>query len=72
MLGHLPLAIYGFAGQFDGTKGKKFKYKHWEELLLSVHQLSMAVQLQKLEETFHTWKGELEQVDDVCIIGVKV
>jgi serine phosphatase RsbU (regulator of sigma subunit) len=62
----------GYADQFGGPKGKKFKYKQLNELLISVSSLSMNEQKQKLEEVFENWKGKLEQVDDVCIIGIKL
>jgi serine phosphatase RsbU (regulator of sigma subunit) len=62
----------GFADQFGGPRGKKFKYKALEELLLSVHHLPMAEQHERLQKTFADWKGPLEQVDDVLIIGVKL
>lgn len=62
----------GFPDQFGGPKGKKFKYKQLEELLISVSHESMEIQKQKLEEVFENWKGNLEQVDDVCVIGVRV
>tara|TARA_Y100000589_G_scaffold155323_1_gene147872 strand:+ start:102 stop:608 length:507 start_codon:yes stop_codon:yes gene_type:complete len=62
----------GFADQFGGPKGKKFKYKPFKELLLSIQDKSMDEQKQIIEQTFINWKGDLEQVDDVCVIGVKV
>lgn len=62
----------GYADQFGGPKGKKFKYKQLEELLLSIHQLPMDEQQRLLEEKFISWKGNLGQVDDVLIMGVKV
>lgn len=62
----------GYADQFGGPKGKKFKYKQLEELLLSISYKSMEEQKQALDEIFENWKGNLEQVDDVCIIGVRV
>ncbi|MCD6019688.1 MAG: protein serine/threonine phosphatase [Bacteroidetes bacterium] len=62
----------GYADQFGGPKGKKFKYKQLEELLLSVHHLPMYEQRRILEQKFVSWKGNLDQVDDVLIIGVKV
>jgi tetratricopeptide (TPR) repeat protein len=60
----------GFADQFGGDKGKKFMYKAFKELLLSVSQLSMVEQHKKLEMVFEEWRGENEQIDDVCVIGV--
>lgn len=62
----------GFADQFGGKAGKKFKYKQLEELLLQIWPLPMAEQRDKLEQAFNDWKGELEQVDDLCLIGVKM
>jgi serine phosphatase RsbU (regulator of sigma subunit) len=62
----------GFADQFGGPKGKKFKYKQFEELLLSVHRLPLTEQSLILEEKFNSWKGAHEQVDDVLVIGIKV
>jgi serine phosphatase RsbU (regulator of sigma subunit)/tetratricopeptide (TPR) repeat protein len=62
----------GYADQFGGMMGKKFKYKQLEELVLSIHHEPMEVQKQKLDEAFEKWKGSLEQVDDVCIVGVRI
>jgi serine phosphatase RsbU (regulator of sigma subunit) len=62
----------GYADQFGGEKGKKFKYKQLEELLLSISQLSMTEQRNALNEAFNSWKGDTEQTDDVLIIGVKI
>lgn len=62
----------GYADQFGGPRGKKFLYKSFRELLLSIHQNPMTMQLQQIEAAFNTWKGEQEQVDDICIIGVKI
>lgn len=62
----------GYADQFGGAKGKKYKYKQLEDFLLSIAHETMEIQKQKLDETFELWRGKLEQVDDVCIIGVRV
>lgn len=62
----------GYADQFGGTKGKKFKYKPLNELLVNSCALEFNEQKQKLATTFNNWKGNLEQVDDVCIIGLKL
>ena len=62
----------GFPDQFGGPKGKKFKYKQLEELLISISLEPMEIQKQRLEEVFENWKGDLEQVDDVCVIGLRV
>jgi serine phosphatase RsbU (regulator of sigma subunit) len=62
----------GFPDQFGGPHGKKFRYKPMKELLLSISGQSMEKQHQILSSTFSDWKGDLEQIDDVCIIGVRV
>lgn len=62
----------GFADQFGGAKGKKFKYSQMKELILSIQNEPIAQQKKTLHETFLAWKGNLEQVDDVCVIGVKI
>jgi serine phosphatase RsbU (regulator of sigma subunit) len=69
-------AIYifsdGYPDQFGGPKGKKFKYKQLRELLLSNSQKPMLSQKELLISSFYDWKGDLEQIDDVCLIGVRV
>ena len=62
----------GYADQFGGPKGKKFKYKALEELLLANHHLPMSQQNKVLEQTIESWRGSLEQVDDILIIGIKI
>jgi serine phosphatase RsbU (regulator of sigma subunit) len=62
----------GYADQFGGPKGKKFKYKALSEKLKAISEKPMAEQKQLLEQTFEEWKGNLEQVDDVLIIGIRV
>lgn len=62
----------GYADQFGGEKGKKFKTKAFRELLLSIQENSMEQQKEIINDNFENWKGELEQIDDVCVIGVRV
>jgi serine phosphatase RsbU (regulator of sigma subunit) len=62
----------GYADQFGGPKGKKFKYKPLNDLLLSIHHQSLTQQSLILQSTFENWKGDLEQVDDICVIGIKM
>ena len=62
----------GFADQFGGEKGKKYKYKKLQEKLLQLKDLPMTDQKDILEKEFEEWRGNLEQVDDVLIIGVKI
>ena len=68
----LYLFTDGYPDQFGGPKGKKFKYKQLEDLLLQNNSLSLNSQKENLIENFEKWKGNLEQVDDVCIIGIKL
>lgn len=62
----------GYADQFGGPNGKKFKYHQLVDLMCTISTLPMADQQLKLEKEFQDWKGDLEQVDDVCIIGIRV
>ncbi|NUM49649.1 MAG: SpoIIE family protein phosphatase [Flavobacteriales bacterium] len=62
----------GFADQFGGEKGKKFMYKSLKNLLLSFQDKGMNEQKRILKQEFDNWKGSNEQVDDVCVIGVRV
>lgn len=62
----------GFADQFGGPNGKKFKYKQLSELLLSVSSKPIKNQAKIIHAKFEAWKGNLEQVDDVCLIGLKI
>lgn len=68
----LYLFTDGFADQFGGPKGKKFKYKQLNQLLIEISSLPVNEQSEILNKKFNEWKGSLEQVDDVCVIGVKV
>jgi serine phosphatase RsbU (regulator of sigma subunit) len=62
----------GFADQFGGEKGKKFKAKNFKKLLISIQEKPIDEQGVLLEESFEGWKGNLEQLDDVCVIGVRL
>jgi serine phosphatase RsbU (regulator of sigma subunit) len=62
----------GFSDQFGGANGKKFKHKQLQNFLLTIAHEPMAIQKQKLNDVFNEWKGSLEQVDDVCLIGVRI
>lgn len=68
----LYLYTDGYADQFGGEKGKKFKYKQLNEFLLINSSKNMNEQSELLTSQFDKWKGDLEQVDDVCIIGIKI
>lgn len=62
----------GYPDQFGGPKGKKFRYKALEELIVTNAHLGFNDQKQILLKAFEDWKGETEQTDDVCVIGVKI
>jgi serine phosphatase RsbU (regulator of sigma subunit) len=62
----------GFVDQFGGEKGKKFKTSGLKSLLLNIQHLTMADQHQHLADFLSQWQGPLEQVDDICIIGVRL
>ena len=62
----------GYADQFGGQEGKKFKYKQFKDTLQSVAAYDMKRQKQILDDTFEKWKGNFEQVDDVCVMAVRI
>jgi serine phosphatase RsbU (regulator of sigma subunit) len=72
---HLGDTVYlftdGFADQFGGMKGKKFKYKPFKNYLLGLSGPDMTQQKEALSKEFHNWKGDLEQLDDVCVIRIR-
>lgn len=61
----------GFIDQFGGEKEKKYKSVNFKKLILSLHESSMDKQKELLNQEFMNWKGDLEQIDDVCILGFK-
>jgi serine phosphatase RsbU (regulator of sigma subunit) len=67
----LYLYTDGFADQFGGPKGKKYKYKDLNEFILRNTLLPLEEQSNKLADEFKRWKGDLEQVDDVLLVGVR-
>ena len=62
----------GYADQFGGPKGKKFKYKTLNALLVENSSKTVNEQQYALLNTFNNWKGDLEQIDDVCVFGIRV
>ena len=62
----------GYADQFGGPKGKKFKYRQLQEILLANSTGSMEEQKALLEGRLDEWKGDLDQVDDILIVGIKM
>jgi len=62
----------GFADQFGGPEGKKYKYRRFRHLLLALHQLPMKRQGEFLRRSILDWKGSLDQVDDILVVGIKI
>ena len=62
----------GYADQFGGEKGKKFMSKQLKNILSSIYTLTLDEQEKILNKEFQGWKGDLDQVDDVTVIGIKI
>lgn len=62
----------GYADQFGGPESKKFKAKNLKNLLVQISHEQINRQIDILRSTFFSWKGELEQIDDVCIMGIEI
>jgi serine phosphatase RsbU (regulator of sigma subunit)/outer membrane protein assembly factor BamD (BamD/ComL family) len=62
----------GYADQFGGDKGKKFKMKKLQEMLQTIAARPVEDQSKEIESVFMNWMGNHEQVDDVCVIGLRV
>lgn len=70
--GILYLPTDGYSDQFGGEKGKKLKHAVMLKYFNEIKDSSLSSQAILLNEKFENWKGNLEQLDDVCIIGVKI
>ena len=68
----LYLFTDGYADQFGGPKGKKFKYRQFQEILIASQNKIMQEQEKMLGEKMKNWRGNLEQVDDMLVIGLKI
>ena len=62
----------GYADQFGGPMGKKFKYKPFKRMLLKNAHLDMEKQKQILDDTLDSWMGDIAQVDDICVMGLRI
>jgi len=62
----------GFIDQFGGEHRKKFKMHRFKELLLSIQKESMERQKLLLENAFNSWRGDIEQIDDLCVVGIRI
>jgi len=61
----------GYSDQFGGERGKKFKIINFKKLILSISKKPIEEQKKILLDTFYSWKGDFEQIDDICIIGMR-
>ena len=62
----------GYADQFGGPEGKKFKSKKFKQLLVDIQDEDMITQKEILYKTITEWRGEHEQIDDIVVLGFKV
>jgi len=62
----------GYADQFGGPKGKKFMVGQFRNFLAQIHTMPLAEQMRTLDATIEQWRGNLEQVDDILVIGFRV
>ncbi len=61
----------GYADQFGGADDKKFMIKNFKNLLLKIHHLPVAMQKEILDDSFHTWRGDSKQTDDILVVGLQ-
>ncbi len=62
----------GFADQFGGDKGRKYMYKRFKELLVSIHDKPLSEQRNIIEKDALEWRGEMEQIDDHIVMGIRI
>ena len=62
----------GYSDQFGGDELKKFKYKNFKSLLIDINDKPFDIQKKILIERFNKWKNNVEQIDDVLVIGLKI
>lgn len=62
----------GYADQFGGSRGKKFRYRQFKELLVDISHKPMNIQKEILNNVHDKWRGSLEQIDDILVFGIKI
>ena len=62
----------GYADQFGGSLGKKYKFRRFRHTLITINNMPVNKQREFLNENIENWMGELEQVDDMLIIGFRI
>lgn len=68
---YIYICTDGFANQFGGDKGRKFKTKRLKDMLLSLHTTSYVQQEEQIKFIFENWMGSNERVDDLLIVGIR-
>ena len=62
----------GFADQFGGEEGKKFRYKRFRDMMQKIVHLPVETQKEHVETVFEEWKGDWDQIDDVLLMGIRL
>jgi len=62
----------GFRDQFGGKNRKRLKANRLQKLILSIQEARMELQKRLLEDAFEKWRGSNEQIDDVCVVGIRI
>ena len=62
----------GFPDQFGGAEGRKYMSKRFKQFLLDIHQKPMEEQKEILHQEHLAWRGDMEQIDDIVVFGVRV
>jgi serine phosphatase RsbU (regulator of sigma subunit) len=62
----------GYADQFGGAANKKFMRKNFKDLLSEISVLEIEEQEKALQQSLEDWKGEIDQTDDILIIGLRI
>jgi serine phosphatase RsbU (regulator of sigma subunit) len=62
----------GYPDQFGGKDGKKLKKSGFKEVIMQMHSLPINEQISHMQSFFESWKGDREQVDDICVIGMRL
>ena len=62
----------GYNDQFGGKEGKKFKAKNFANLIKTIRLRPMEEQKVEIENAFEKWRGNLDQIDDVCVMGIRI
>ena len=61
----------GYHDQFGGPKGKKYSSKKLKEKFMEIHMKGISEQKAELDAAMRSWKGDLEQIDDICVTGIR-